>query len=146
MPELIDSISLSVSQGFIRNRKMCPSFTAATVESRSACPDNTMRTVSGAISFTFARKRAPFISGMRMSETTTANGPFDSMIARPGGGADRGLDVEPVAQLTADAVEHVRLVVDEQDAFAHEGFPCSVRRRTLRAIHSSLSRRLCDSR
>ena len=36
MPLLIVWTSFSVSQGFNRNRKICPSFTAATVESMSA--------------------------------------------------------------------------------------------------------------
>ena len=137
MPQLIDWISFSVSQGFIRKRKMWPSFTAATVESMSAWPESTMRTVSGAISFTRARKRAPFISGMRMSETTTANGPFDSISARPAAAPIRGLDVEPIAQLAANAIEHVGFVIDKQDSLLlMKAFPAAWARR-LRATHSS---------
>ena len=115
MPLLIDWTSFSVSQGFIRNRNIWPSFTAATVESMSAWPESTMRTVSGAISLTRARNRAPFISGMRMSETTTANGPFDSIIARPA--------AAPFAVSTSSRLRNwrrmpsstLRLVIDEQD-------------------------------
>ena len=124
MPLLIDWNQLLGVAGLHQEAEDVAFVHAATVESMSAWPESTMRTVSGAISFTLARgKRAPFMSGMRMSETTTAKGPFDSIIVQTGGGAVRRLDFDTIAQLAADAIQHLRLVIDKQDSVAHECFP-----------------------
>ena len=55
---------------------MWPSLTAAIVASKSAWPLKIILTVSGSRSRTLARNCAPFMAGMRISETTTAKGPL----------------------------------------------------------------------
>ncbi len=56
-------------QGFVRNRKIWPSFTAAIAEVRSAWPVSRMRCAPGAMASVRARNSAPFMPGMRMSDT-----------------------------------------------------------------------------
>ena len=86
------------------------------------------------------------MSGMRMSETTTANGPFDSISVEARRGAVRGFDFEPVAQLAADAIQHVGFVIDKQDSLLlMKSFPAASAHR-LRATRSNDRCVSCDSR
>jgi hypothetical protein len=82
-PAPIAATRTSRSHGFDKNRKIRPLFTASIAAFMSEYPVNSIRTDSGAFSRTRARKSAPFIPGMRISEITTANGPRLSRIASP---------------------------------------------------------------
>ncbi len=55
---------------------MWPWFTASTLVCRSALPVSIMRTVSGDCLRTSLSSSMPFMPGMRISEMTTAKGPF----------------------------------------------------------------------
>jgi len=141
-PVLLDAILDHTEQGFRvagleQKRNTRPSFTAAIVDSRSAWPESTMRTVCGAISFTLARNRAPSISGIRMSEHDRERAlRLDEAEAR--GSAGRGFDFDAIAQLATDAVEHIGSSSTKQHAVhprrASFGQHAGAQ---LRAIHSS---------
>ena len=68
----------------------------------------------------------------------------------PRGTAGGGFDFHAIAQLAADAVEHVRLVVDEQHAVfhdgAHAGAPCAMASAHIWRHSFHLAARLCFSR
>ena len=70
-------------QGLDRKRKTWPSLTAAIAVSTSAWPVSRTRVVSRAMLRRRARNAAPSMSGIRMSLTTTSNGPSDATSSSP---------------------------------------------------------------
>ena len=82
-----------------------------------------MRTVCGAISFT--RGEEARAVHLRHAHVGDHHGErplrFDHREA--GRGAGRGFELDAIAQLAANAIQHVGLVVDEQDSLFHEDFP-----------------------
>ncbi len=65
---------------------MAPSLTACIAACRLALPVRMMRTALGCLVRTSARNCTPFITGMFMSETTTAKGSPFSIASRPSRG------------------------------------------------------------
>jgi hypothetical protein len=128
MPELMDCMSLSVSQGFMRKRKIVPLVDRGNrrIEIGLSGKNHADR-VGRYLVHLGKEARAVHLRHAHVGHHDGER-PFRFDQREPCGCTDRGFQIETIAQLPPDTVEHVGLVIDEQDAIAHghEGDPCTV--------------------